>query len=223
MKAALMKPWYGTVLSLLILITSGCANSTQEEPVAGEESAPIRSEVAAAETNDPAPAEPKPASKITAEIQSWDGIQKWVTSQKGKVVVVDIWSTFCVSCMQEFPHFVALHDRLGNQVACASVDIDYYGSGESPETIQPRVVEFLTKHKATTTNFVSSTADEEILEAIDVAAIPAALVFDQSGKLRKVFSNDSDEYGPGGFTYEKDINPLVEELASSSSAAKPSK
>jgi hypothetical protein len=37
-------------------------------------------------------------------------------------------------------------------------------------------------------------------------------VYDRSGKLAKLFKNDSREYGKDGFTYEKNIEPLVRRL-----------
>lgn len=212
-----MKHTHWVTLSLLIGFVTGCTENTTTEFGAVSDSVPQNPDEAIADSFDPTPesSETETAPEVSAAVRSWDDVQNWVAGQKGKVVVIDVWSTYCASCMEEFPHFVALHERLGDQVACASVDIDYYGAGETPEKIQPRVLEFLTKQKATTANFVSSTADEEILEELGVAAIPVAIVFDQAGKLRKTFSNDIDEYGPHGFSYEKDINPFVEELTKS--------
>jgi thiol-disulfide isomerase/thioredoxin len=155
----------------------------------------------------------KSAEQVQLEIRSWDELQAWVVSHRGKVVVVvDVWSTFCEPCIEEFPHFVALHKRLKGQVACASISIDYYGAGDTPEDIRTRVLEFLETHKATSANFISSTADEEVLDTIGVAAIPAVLVYDRSGELKKTFTNDNEEYGPTGFSYVTDVNPFVQQL-----------
>ena len=66
-------------------------------------------------------------------------------------------------------------------------------------------------------NFISSDPDETILKHISSASIPAALVYDRQGPLHKVFHNDTGEYGPDGFTYERDIIPLVKQLLRSSS------
>jgi len=208
-----MKTSYHSAIALMTMLVAGCAESgptTTTEPDGIP--APATTDGVQDDSTVSHPDADETAKPVQLKIQSWDEVQTWVGSQKGKVVVVDMWSTFCEPCIEEFPQFVELHNRLGDQVVCASVDIDYYGAGDSPEEIQPRVFEFLTKHKATSVNFISSTADEEVLDSIGVAAIPAVLVYDQSGKLKKTFTNDNDEYGPSGFRYAKDINPFVEEL-----------
>ncbi len=115
--------------------------------------------------------------------------------------------------MREFPHFVQLHEELGDSVACASLNLNYYGSAdEGPETAKPDVLKFLTSKKASMQNFISSTADEEVLQQIDTASIPAAIVYDRNGKIHTIFNNDKEEYGPEGFNYEEDVKPLVESL-----------
>lgn len=151
---------------------------------------------------------------VGVNIRDWDEFEAWVTGQRGKVVVVDVWSTFCGPCLEEFPHFVELHNRLGDRVVCASLNLDYYGAGDSPAEIQPRVLAFLTKQKATSTNFLSSTADEVVLDKLGFAALPVTLVYSQSGEL-KAFSNDDARFGPAGFSYEKHINPYVEQTLQS--------
>jgi thiol-disulfide isomerase/thioredoxin len=150
---------------------------------------------------------------VQADIANWDAIQQWVASQQGKVVVVDVWSTSCLPCVKEFPHFVALHEELAGEVACASVNIDYYGAeNEKPEDLKPQVLKFLTSKRATMQNFISSDPDEDVHKHIATAAIPAVLVYDRDGKLHTTFNNDDAAYGPEGFNYADDITPLVRQL-----------
>ena len=150
---------------------------------------------------------------VAARIVSWADLQAWVASQRGKVVVVDVWSTYCLECMKEFPHFLGLHERFRDQVACASLSVDFYGGdGNHPESVKPQVLKFLKDQHATTTNFISKDADTKVLREIATAAIPAALVYDQQGNLQKVFNNDENEFGPNGFTYAEHIIPYIEGL-----------
>jgi hypothetical protein len=46
----------------------------------------------------------------------------------------------------------------------------------------------------------------------NLASIPAVYVYDRLGKLAKRFDNETGEFGEAGFTYEKHISPLVEQL-----------
>ncbi len=174
--------------------------------------APTNEEIAVA---DPQEAQSQSeTTSLTVKDVNWDALQSWVAEQKGKVVVVDLWSTWCDSCKREFPHFVELHEKMKDSVACASLSLDYSGKdGKVTEDVTEQVTEYLKSQKATMVHFIASEGDEATMKRVDVASIPAALVFDREGKLHKVFKNDDNEYGDEGFTYEKHITPLVEQLA----------
>mgnify|MGYP002640444628 CR=1 FL=1 len=208
------------VLGVTCCLAIGCLGSSSTETTEIETPATSPSPTGSADgkslepesTKVETPESTAPVPKnVSLEVRSWSDFQEWITKQTGKVVVVDVWSTSCGECVKEFPHFVELHDRLGDKIVCASLNIDFYGVG-SPEELKPGVLEFLSERNATSSNFLSSTADEEVLDALDVASIPAALVYDQSGELRKTFTNDNNDYGPDGFNYKDHINPFVEEL-----------
>jgi len=214
--------WIGCIVAALALL--GCA----ERPDGATPNPDGNSTNGAADASTEVPPDAAPteadsakdsvdnSADIPLSIKSWDEVQQWVASQRGKVVVVDVWSTFCHPCIREFPHFVELHKTHGDRVACASLSIDFYGGEDNtPEDVEPRVRKFLTRQGATMPNFISRDTDETVLGHIGAAAIPISLVYDREGQLRTAFSNDSDAYGPEGFSYEKDIIPLVEELLKS--------
>lgn len=148
------------------------------------------------------------------DVRSWKELQQWVAQQRGNVVVLDLWSTWCETCLKEFPHFVALHQQKLPQVVCASVNLDFTGGkvGIADEERQP-VIEFLQQQGGPLQNFMISDGDEAVFRAIKVASIPVALVYDREGNLHKVFKNDDLEFGNKGFTYEKDILPVVKKLS----------
>jgi len=162
---------------------------------------------------------------VSLEIKSWKETQALIAAQKGKVVVVDLWSTSCVPCMKEFPQLVALHKKYPSEkITCISVSFDYEGlESEPPESKKPSVMKFLKSTQATCTNLLLSDPDLDVYESIGLAAIPAVYVYDIHGKLAKRFDNDSGEYGDEGFTYKDHIVPLIEELmAEDSDSAVPS-
>ena len=191
---------------LLVLTAVGCGSATVE-PVASTPSSK-----GVVEQSEPTASEAT-APNVQVDIKSWEEIQAWVAGQRGKVVVIDVWSTYCVPCVKEFPQFVQLHKAFQADVACASINIDYYGGDdEQPEGIQPQVLKFLTSKQASMQNFISSDPDEDILNHINTAAPPVAIVYGRDGKLHTIFNNDKDTYGPEGFNYEDDIVPVVKSL-----------
>lgn len=150
---------------------------------------------------------------VELKILNWDETQKLVESHRGKIVVMDVWSTACVPCMREFPNLVALdkqHRKDG--VACISLSLDYDGiASKPPETYRERVLKFLTKQEATFDNVLSSVSSEELLDKLELASMPAVYVYGRDGKLVKRFDNESITKESEEFTY-KDVTKLVEEL-----------
>ncbi len=146
------------------------------------------------------------ADKVEVEIAAWSGVEKWIASQKGKVVVVDMWSLSCEPCRREFPNLVKLHTEKSDKVACLSVSTDYAGIKSKPPTFyEPKVLEFLTSQKATCKNILCSLESDALFEQLDLASIPAVYVYGKDGKLAKRFAGEEVHY-------EKEVLPLVDEL-----------
>ena len=146
---------------------------------------------------------------------NWEQVQAFVAEHKGKVVVVDVWSTSCEPCLQEFPHLVTLQERHADDVVCVSFDCDFIGAKNKPvDYYRERVLKALTELKAETIiNLMSTVAADELFVQMDLDSIPAVYVFDREGKLSKRFDNRTPAGGGvEGISYEKQIDPLVAEL-----------
>jgi thiol-disulfide isomerase/thioredoxin len=159
--------------------------------------------------------------KVTVEIGGWQQTLKRVASHKGKIVVLDAWSTSCEPCKKEFPNLVALHRKYeAKGVVCMTINSDYIGArNKPPEYYRERVLKFLEKHEATFENFMSNTPSDELYEQMDLASIPAVWVFGREGKLVKRFDNEQAEKEEDFFTYAN-VTGLVEELLAAKPAAK---
>lgn len=153
----------------------------------------------------------KANGEVTLKVASWADAQKVVAQQKGKIVVLDLWSTACHPCVKEFPQLVKLQQSFAKDVVCISFNTNYIGVGK-PEDELADVQKFLTKQNARLINLMSNEADEDLYKRIGIASIPVVQVYDRSGKLAKQFDNEQDEYGKDGFTYEKHVAPYVKQL-----------
>jgi thiol-disulfide isomerase/thioredoxin len=158
--------------------------------------------------------QPSSPSPVQVRLASWDETQTLIAAHKGKVVVLDVWSTWCGPCLKEFPSFAQLHRQHAGQVACISLNCNYDGTAEPPETDRKQIEAFLIQHGATFENVICTDSAQKVFQAIDAASIPIVRVYDREGKLRKQFVNDYEEFGKEGFTYQKHIAPLVEQLLS---------
>lgn len=217
---------------LRIVISSVCCVATvyslagcQQDP-ASESAAPVVSPVES-ESHLPDNSQPTiapgsdttaPVEKVELTVATFDELQASIAESKGKVVVVDYWSTSCPPCLTEFPGLVAIHNELPHdQVRCVSASLDYEGLADFPvEEARKLALEFLEQQKATLDNFILSEDSLTVMDdKLKIASIPAVFVFGVDGKLVRMFDESSGE----SFTYEKDVTPFVKELVAQSFSA----
>jgi len=198
-------------LFLIALFCLACGDRSAAPPSDSPGDSPsANGEPPAASTAAPAA---RPESALRLSVANWDETQKSLAAHAGKVVVLDLWSTWCVPCVREFPNLVQLQRQHPDDVVCLSVNLDYSGAaGETPESFWPAVSEFLTKQGATFENVICKDPADDVFQRLKLGSIPAVLVYGPDGQLSKRFDNDDGLYGDEGFTYPKHIVPWVEQL-----------
>ncbi|MEX1038986.1 MAG: TlpA disulfide reductase family protein [Pirellulaceae bacterium] len=157
----------------------------------------------------------KEAETVDVRVLDHDGIRMLVDSHRGKVVVVDYWSTTCPPCLKEFPGLVRLHEQYPrDQLCCVSVSLDYIGiADQPPESYKERVLTFLRTFNATFDNVIAGDEADVMFEKLDLASPPAVYVYRQDGSLAKRFDNVGVSSEAEAFSYE-DVEALVKELLS---------
>jgi thiol-disulfide isomerase/thioredoxin len=184
---------------------SGCTPKTPP-PAAMPKRAPVVATQAVAQPN------------VTLKTLSYDEIQELIASHKGKVVVMDAWSTACAPCIKEFHNLVEIHEKYpAEKVACISLSFDYEGIGK-PEDQAPRVLKFLREQHATFDNVMSSEESDALYRKFKLTAVPAVFVYNQQGELARRFDNE-DIKGKGEFTYDQVKDFVAELVANAGSPA----
>lgn len=161
--------------------------------------------------------EPK-AGDVTLTAGTWEDVEKLVAANKGKIVIVDIWSTSCLPCITEYPNLLTLQKTHGDKIVCVSFNVDYVGIKSKPaETYRPRVEKFLKEKESAITNFLCSVPSDSLFEQLKLTSIPAVCVFNREGKQARRFDDSLLTDGKDeAFTYAADINPYIKSLVDAS-------
>ncbi len=124
-------------------------------------------------------AKPAPQFTISDGIQSVD-----LAKLHGRIVVLNLWATWCAPCVQELPSLLELHKQLPN-LAIVGVAMD-----QSDDVYR----RFLTDHHVEITTVRD--ADGRINELYGTAQIPETYIIDKNGLLRRKFVNAQNWTSP---------------------------
>ncbi len=208
---SLSHPAQWILTAILATTYSGCEVPASKPSTTANNPADDNSnEIKSSPTENQSTAATKDAGiKVTAV--DFAGFEAEVAKLKGKLVVVDVWSTGCPPCMKEYPNLVELSKRWPDKVACVSLNVDYIGQKSKPvESYLPKVSGFLEKQKSIdVVNLISSEADSDVFEKLEIASIPVIMLYDREGKLLKKFTEANS--GEDGLTYDGDVIPAIEE------------
>jgi len=110
-----------------------------------------------------------------------DGVQTVDMGKlKGKVVVLNLWATWCAPCVEELPSLLALQQKMpGIDVVAVSTDQD--------DTVYRK---FLVKHNVDV--LTVRDADQKVNQMYGTVMIPETYIIDRNGLIRRKFIGAQD-------------------------------
>ena len=125
-----------------------------------------------------------------------DGKKIRLSDYKGKVVLVNIWATWCPPCVDEMPSMEKLYRKFKEQnFEILAVSIDESG--------RKAVAPFMKKNRLTFPALIDS--DGTIKSAYRIAAIPESFIIDKQGVLVKKIVGPLDWADPQVFRFFGDL------------------
>jgi peroxiredoxin len=137
-----------------------------------------------------------PAPDFT--LRTLDGQKLRLGEQRGRVVLVNFWATWCGPCRQEMPHLNKLYEKYkssGFVLLGVNVDDD---TRQAAGVADKLGVKFP----------VLPDADKRVSKQYDLSAMPSTVLIDRDGKVRYLHRGYQSGYEN---TYDKQIRELLKE------------
>jgi thiol-disulfide isomerase/thioredoxin len=135
-----------------------------------------------------------PMGEVELKVAKLDQVLEAVKAQTGKVVVLDVWATFCVPCKKEFPRLVKLHEQHAKDgLVCMSLSVDDQDDKQA-------ALDFLKARQATFKNFLIDGPAHVWQNHFVLKGVPAVFIWDRDGKQAARFDGDDPD---NQFTYDQ--------------------
>jgi thiol-disulfide isomerase/thioredoxin len=117
--------------------------------------------------------------------------QQLVQQRNGKILLVNVWATWCLPCREEFPDLVKLAETYqGSDIEIIGISADY------PDEIESKILPFLQEQKANFKNYVRNFEDDQVfINTINPkwsGALPVTVVYDRQGKQQVFHLGEAD-------------------------------
>ena len=167
---------------------TGAANANKQKVTITAQRGPQPPQQQPSQQQQPSELDTVPASVWNTEIQAVDGGTFHLSDFKDKVVVLDLWATWCGPCRAEIPHLVELNKEF------AGKGVEVIGlTTESPQTDAERVRDFA---KELNINYKLGWARGDVAQALmeinGRPSIPQTFVIAPGGRIVTKFIGYSD-------------------------------
>ena len=167
------------------LSTQSACTGNQQAALNGPNSNGTGGEPAATAIN-PSVYPPLPSNLADADFELIDGTKFKVSDKKGKVVLLNIWGTWCGPCRAEMPTLMALQNKY-RENGLEIIGLNIGDGGGLPET-NDQINKFVEQMQLNYTIARSSNANtREFYHVTKAEVVPQSVLVDREGRLRGVF------------------------------------
>lgn len=114
-------------------------------------------------------------------VELTNGDKFTLSEQKGKIVVLNFWASWCGPCVGEMPAFQNIYMIYGDKISICTINV-----GESKDVV---------KAFADNNGYIFPIAydpNEEVSKLYPFTGIPYTVIIDQEGKVSRIFRGASD-------------------------------
>jgi thiol-disulfide isomerase/thioredoxin len=126
------------------------------------------------------------APRLAGEVDA-KGLARAIANEKGRVVLVNFWATWCVPCREEFPDLVRLEKKYRDR------GLSIVGVSTDLARDLPAVEKFLAATKPDFRNYRKKSGgdDQDFIESVDSkwgGELPFSVLYGRDGKKARVLS-----------------------------------
>jgi thiol-disulfide isomerase/thioredoxin len=188
------------LLSLVIFLALFSFGCVKNEETKVSDNKQVTANNATVEKKDSSKLEAMPTALMQAPMKSIDGKSFKLEDYKGKVLLVNLWATWCPPCIKEMPEIQKLSDEMKDEFQAVSI------TNFDEENTESAVKKFLSDSKFTYQQGIveKSRMDEFVIQSKS-PGIPVNFVITKDGKLVKTLV--------GGRRYEEFKSAVAEALS----------
>lgn len=126
---------------------------------------------------------PQSVSRTVLSVETIDesGLKKLIAERNGRILLLNIWATWCAPCVAEFPELV----RLSQTYDTTKVEVVAISADDSDE-VDTKIIPFLRKMNVPFRVYVAQFKhQEDFIDAVNRSwsgALPASLIYDARGR-----------------------------------------
>ena len=131
-------------------------------------------------------------------LRTLEGRNLRLAEQRGSVVMVNFWASWCAPCRVEMPHLARIWDKYrdaGFVFLAVNVDEDVKNAASAANRMALRAPVLLD-------------AEKKVVRAFEVATMPTTVLIDRDGELRHVHRGYREGVEQ---TYEQQVRALLKE------------
>lgn len=111
-------------------------------------------------------------------------LSELINANKDRVLLINVWATWCIPCREEFPDMVRIAKSYNEKIRVVGISIDDF------EVLDSKVIPFLKNQKAEFENYLIKVIEPEdfinLLSKEWSGAIPATFIYDKVGKQKEI-------------------------------------
>ena len=180
-----------TLVMLALIAAFGASSCSQSSEVAKPTESAAKTGGAPGNPAVPPPLAPLPASLLTTELKTIDGKTIKLSDYAGKVLVVNLWATWCGPCRYEIPHLIEMANDYKGRVEFIGL------TNEDPVEDAEKVKEFVRNQKI---NYTVGWTTQEFALGLMLGqvrnSIPQSFVITRDGHVFKRFIGFSPSQTP---------------------------